>query len=202
MAATGAALIVHDLKNALGSLEARLQALSLEPERVAAVAAHRECRALRQRLVGYLTVYGHDGPLQAHTQDESPLEVLQALCSRHVDDLPQPSLSAPAAVPEQWHFDRHLVMLALEAALHNALRYARQHIELQARAEQGYLVFSVVDDGPGPAAAVDGADGTTGLGTALCRAVAHAHGNTRTDCGVRLYAHPDGGACFELWLPT
>ena len=220
MAATGAALVVHDLKNALGALEARLATLSQAPDPASAVAAHRECRGLRQRLVAYLVVYGHEGPLQAHLQDESPLEVMQALLARHAGQAQQLCLPLPDAAPPQWHFDRHLVVLALEAALHNALHYARRRIELQARVDGDCLVFSVLDDGPGPDAGyggADGADGTdgadgadradradgaTGLGTALCRAVAQAHGCTRADGGVRLLTRAEGGACFELWLPT
>lgn len=202
MGAPGAALVVHDLKNALGALEGRLAALSLAPEHAAAAVAHRECRALRQRLVAFLAVYGHEGPLQAHPQDESPLEVLQALRARHAADMPVVDLPQPDAVPPQWHFDRHLVMLALEAAVHNALHYARSRIELHARADGDHLVFSVLDDGPGPAATSVGAESATGLGTALCRAVARAHGCARADGGVRLFTRADGGACFELWLPT
>lgn len=208
MAATGAALVVHDLKNALGALEARLATLSQAPDPASAVAAHRECRGLRQRLVAYLVVYGHEGPLQAHLQDESPLEVMQALLARHAGQAQQLCLPLPDAAPPQWHFDRHLVVLALEAALHNALHYARRRIELQARVDGDCLVFSVLDDGPGldagygGADGMDRADGATGLGTALCRAVAQAHGCTRADGGVRLLTRAEGGACFELWLPT
>jgi signal transduction histidine kinase len=202
MAATGAALVVHDLKNALGALEANLAALSRRPERAAAVLAHRQCRQLRQRLVGYLAVYGHEGRLQAHLQDESPAEVLQALVARHGDDAPPLLVTQTEAAPVLWHFDRHLVLMALESAVHNAVHFARQQVELRARGEDGCLVFSVLDDGPGPGPEAGTAEHATGLGTALCRAVARAHGCTRDDGGVRLMQRAGGGACFELWLPT
>jgi signal transduction histidine kinase len=206
MQATGAALVVHDLKNALGALEAGLEALSLRPDRARAVAAHRQCRQLRQRLVSYLTVYGHDGRLRAHLEDESPLEVLQSLAARHADAPCIVSVVLPHEAPPVWHFDRHLVMLALESAMHNALRFARHEVQLMATVDDTHLVLSVLDDGPGPQPSSVGtpgdADNATGLGLSLCRAVAQAHGTQREDGGVRLAARPDGGACFELWLAT
>jgi signal transduction histidine kinase len=62
----------------------------------------------------------------------------------------------------------------------------------------GFLVFSVADDGPGL-----GAEGepSTGLGTALCRAIAQAHTNGARAGKLVLEDRPDGGALFELWLP-
>ena len=203
MASDAAALVVHDLKNALGALEARLHGLSLSPDAASAGAAWRDCRDLRQRLVAYLTVYGHDGPLRAHRDDESPAELLQALARRHVDEGQSVIVEAGPAMPPCWQFDRRLVQLALEAALHNALRFARRQVLLSARAEAGHLVFSVRDDGPGPLASGPTGPYATGLGNQLCRAVARAHDTSRADGGVRLLQRADAeGACFELWLAT
>jgi signal transduction histidine kinase len=204
MGTTGAALVVHDLKNALGDLEAGLQALAQRPDRRAAAAAYRRCRELRQRLVGYLTLYGHDAPdgrLRAVFEDESPEGLLQTLAARHRDAPLPVRVAAAGEAPVVWPLDRHLVLLALEAALHNALRYAGSAVTLRARAEDGHLVLSVQDDGPGPQGGRP-AVGTTGLGTALCRAVARAHGTQREDGGARLLPGPSGGALFELWLAT
>ena len=69
-----AALVVHDLKNELGGLEALLQHLACAPSASTAQQdAHRQCLVLRQRFVQFLTLYGRDAQLLAHAEDESPI---------------------------------------------------------------------------------------------------------------------------------
>ncbi len=212
-----AALVVHDLKNALGLLESRLGALVERPEPAAAMEAQRLCADMRSRFVTFLTLYAHDGRMTAHCEDESPRAFLDGLVAR----IPRPAGAVPLTLgacefaPACWYFDFRLVRLAIEAALHNAWRFARSAVRLDARAENGWLVLSVDDDGPGLGAADPLADigGSTGLGTELCRAVARAHadaqsrarttgegGEDRDAGGVRLFDRPEGGARFELWL--
>lgn len=209
MVSTGAALVVHDLKNELGALEAVLDRLAAESDGAAARLAQRQCRALRQRFVSYLTLYGQGERLRAQCEDEAPLDLLQLVAARHaaveagarivVDDMPQ--------APAFWYFDRRLVGMALDAALHNALRFARQEVVLAVHLEDGHLVFSVEDDGPGLDPHAEPDAHATGLGTTLCRAVAACHGTHREDGGVRLFNREAregkrGGARFELWLAT
>jgi signal transduction histidine kinase len=195
-----AALVVHDLKNELGALEAGLSQLALQPEAAAAAAAHRQCQRLRQRLVMYLTLYG-GGELRAHCDDEAPADLIAGLASRHGARVQvQVQVRDNADAPPFWYYDRRLVTMALDAALHNALRHARSRVALGLRAEGGQLVFSVDDDGPGLDPANPAGEHSTGLGTALCDAVAKAHGGT-----VRLFNREngaEGGARFELRLPT
>lgn len=198
MASDAAALVVHDLKNELGALEA---ALERGPPEVQAL--HRQCRALRQRFVSYLTLYGSEAELRAHCDDESPLALLQLVARRQssAGGL-QVGVADSCCAPPYWHFDRRLAGMALDAAVHNALRFARSRVELTAREEAGCLVLVVDDDGPGLGPEASAVATDTGLGTALCRAVAHAHGGRRDDGGVRLFNRAEGGARFELWLPT
>lgn len=207
-----AALVVHDLKNALGMLEARLAALVERPEPMAAREAQRLCADMRSRFVTFLTLYGHDGRMTAHCEDESPRAFLEGLVAR----IPRPAGAAPLALgacesaPACWYFDFRLVRLAIEAALHNAWRFARSAVRLDAREDGGWLVLTVDDDGPGLGTTdpLAGVGSSTGLGTELCRAVARAHaqahsdttGTDREDGGVRLFDRPGGGARFELWL--
>lgn len=191
------ALVVHDLKNALGSLEASLDTLAGAPEPALARHAHRHCRELRQRFVMFLMLYGNQGTMHAWRSDESPQDFLAALCARNA---PPPGAArlrlagAPADLPPYWFFDARLVGLALDAALHNAWRFAREEIVVGARRDGTRLVFTVHDDGPGLGAA-DAGEMRTGLGTTLCRAVAEAH-----DGAVTLADRPEGGARFELAL--
>lgn len=196
MASSVAALVVHDLKNELGALEGALERLALQPDPAAAQEAHRQCRALREHLVMYLAVYGADGAMRAVPDDESPQAVLEALVAKRAEASgPTLRVLCASEAPAFWYFDRRLVTLALEAALHNALRYARHEVCLGAREDAGQLVLVVDDDGPGLDAEHSGGDFNTGLGTTLCQAVAQAHGGH-----VALFNRPEGGARFELWL--
>ena len=202
-----ATLIVHDLKNALGVLESELLALVPKPQHEPARQAHRHCAELRQRFVMFLTVYGIEGPLRAQPTDESPIDLLHGLAkaARSADgeatrDQAAVRLAPCAAAPAFWYFDHHLVRLALQAALHNAARFARHDIVLGARREDDHLVLSVDDDGPG-LGAIDPSRHSTGLGTELCNAVARAHSHGGRNGRVSLFDRAQGGARFELWLP-
>jgi signal transduction histidine kinase len=203
MVSAGAALVVHDLKNELGALEAALDRLALHPDGPAARATQRQCRALRQRFVAYLALYGQGETLRAHCEDDSPQDLLQLVARRQSlpDDRITIRVAAAAEAPPFWYFDRRLVGLALDAAVHNALRFAGSEVVLGARLEDGHLVLGVDDDGPGLGAADEGDAHATGLGTQLCREVARCHGTSRADGGVRLFNRAAGrGARFELWL--
>jgi signal transduction histidine kinase len=209
MVSTGAALVVHDLKNELGALEAALDRLAAESDGATARLAQRQCRALRQRFVGYLTLYGHGEGLRAQCEDEAPLDLLRLVAARHAatETEARVVVAEMPGAPAFWYFDRRLVGMAIDAALHNALRFARREVVLAAQLEAGHLVFSVEDDGPGLDPHAEPDAHATGLGTTLCRAVAACHGTRREDGGVRLFNREGrdgrrGGARFELWLAT
>lgn len=201
------ALLVHDLKNQLGVLEAELSLLVEAPEAEAAHRAHLHCAQLRQRLIAYLTVYATPhARLTAQMEDESPREFLQQM--QRVDSRPDGaplSLDDCAAAPAFWYFDPRLVRLALEAALHNAWRFARSEVRLSAQLEDGFLVLAVEDDGLGLDAKDPAARSSTGLGLELCAAVARAHQlgerQGRVVLKPRDAAQRQRGTRFEIWLP-
>jgi signal transduction histidine kinase len=219
-----AALVVHDLKNALGAVEAALLRLAEdEPfDRALARRAHEQCHELRQRFVTFLTLYGagsgQGGALKAWCSDESPAEFLRAWVRRQgLSDNARPlqldeaALAAPDLPAFAW-FDPRLLTMALDAAAHNAQRFARQQIVAGVRAERAGVTFWLADDGPGLGGGADPAGGAagptlnTGLGTELCRAVARSHANAGRSGEVRLFNRVDAqgrslGAQFELWLP-
>lgn len=204
MPGTLATLVVHDLKNALGALEGELGTLADDAGREDLRRAHRHCRALRERFVMYLSLYGPDG-LVAQPADESPTALLQSLAETGDGAGMLRTVVDAAAAPPFWYYDRRLLRMALDAALHNARRYARHEIRLSAQTAEGGLLLRIDDDGPGPDAGAAADDGRavldTGLGTALCRAVAQAHRHRGRQGEARLLARPGGGARFELWLP-
>ncbi|MDI1259043.1 HAMP domain-containing sensor histidine kinase [Aquabacterium sp.] len=201
------ALIAHDLKNALGALECELEALIDQPDPGLAQSAYVHCTELRRQFVQFLTVYGAGDGLKVHSEDESPLDMLKSL--QHTAALKRLITPGTAKVtlkgdgigmPSFWYLDRRVVYMALEAALHNAVRFSRHQVVMGAREQDGYLVLSIDDDGPG-LGAIDPSDQSTGLGTALCEAVAKAHRCDGREGRVTLINRPEGGASFELWLP-
>jgi signal transduction histidine kinase len=206
-------LLAHDLKNALGLLEGQLDALRIAPDAERASLAHRQCRELRQRLVAMLTVSRGevDGGLQAWPTDEDPLSLLRAVAESARGLRPELDIDIDTidtdASPPFGLFDAHLVRLALDAAMHNALRFAHQRITLRVQ-RQGSglgLRWQVQDDGMGPggepAWTPSGiAPRSTGIGMALCRAVAQAHRLGDETGSVALRAL-NPGASFELSVP-
>ena len=199
---TLAALVIHDLKNALGVLEEQLLALEAEPTQSLARNARINCAELRARFVGFLLLYGGESELRAVVSDESPVDFLTsqiALAQQNNTDISTELGACDNSCPF-WYFDPRLVRLALDAALHNAWRFARSKVVLSSRVENGFLGFIIDDDGPGLGSGDDEAS-ATGLGSELCRAVAEAHHNEGRHGFIRLANRAAGGVCFEIWLP-
>ena len=109
--------------------------------------------------------------------------------------------------------DGKLVVQAIVNLLENAAQHTPPGtpVSLRAAAENGSAVITVADEGPGIDPAVRGrlferfvtadnavADGQRGLGLglAICRAIAEAHGGT-----VAVSDNRPHGACFTLTLP-
>ncbi|WP_420473830.1 sensor histidine kinase [Noviherbaspirillum sp. ST9] len=196
------AAVVHDIKNALGVLEGMLAGLVQEPTREQAVSAQDMCTSLRERLIGFLTLYKASSQgLVARIDAVNPEDFLNAV----VRDNPSGRAELKVTVntqdmPVLGFFDENLVGLAMAAALQNATRFARSAIELGCVTEaSGELVFSVRDDGPGLGAQEN--KPSTGLGTALCAAIAQAHQKGGRHGTVSLQDHQQGGALFTLRLP-
>ena len=105
--------------------------------------------------------------------------------------------------------DAILVEQALFNLLDNAAKYGADPLEVRATPQQGEIMFEVADRGPGvPAghetrifdkfhrAGAEASAGGVGLGLAICRAIALAHGG-------RIWVHnrEGGGAAFRFTLP-
>jgi signal transduction histidine kinase len=200
--------VAHDVKNRLvilGEELAKLAALKLPAEAQAHVAnANQQAMMLTSKLVEWLTVQraSEGSGLRAVPHEEMPGLFLEDL---HSQALPLAGsrlevVKEEGDLPAFWFYDPQLVRLAIDSALHNALRYARNRITLGARMDGMSLCFYVRDDGPGTAGGVPGPT-STGLGLKLCREVAHAHKNRGVHGHCSLRDHPGGGALFELYLP-
>lgn len=203
-------VIVHDLKNRLALLAdslARLQAMAGDDAaRSLAAGSHAQVLQLTHRLSGHLLTQriASGRRLPVHLQEEAPAQLLEELAedARLLSGgRLQIELEPAEALPASWVCDRHLLRLALDSALYNALHYAVGRIRLGAGlSEDGMLRFSIADDGPGPAAAQPG-EHSSGLGLQVCTAVAQAHRNQGRAGSSRLSEAPGGGALFELRIP-
>ena len=196
-----AAIIVHDIKNALGVLEGQLRVLTTDSSDPRAGQAHLTCLNLQEKLIGFLTLYKASSQgLKAHIEVLSPKDFLTALIEHYpVGHAGLTMKINEEEMPAIAFFDENLVSLALEAALQNATRFARKQIELSCRKHGSGVVFQVRDDGPG--IGVQETKQSTGIGMYLCNAIADAHVKGDQHGQAQLGNHPDGGALFELILP-
>jgi two-component system, OmpR family, sensor histidine kinase KdpD len=133
------------------------------------------------------------------------LERLQDRLADHPVDLRLPDDLPPIFV------DANLVVQLITNLLDNFIKYtpARSRATITAIPEGAFLRVRLDDDGPGlppgdPARLFDkfqrgdgeGVIAGVGLGLAICRAIAQAHGGD-----IHAAARPEGGARFEFTLP-
>lgn len=113
-----------------------------------------------------------------------------------------PSVSVEADAAALVRGDPTRLRQVLANLVANALRHGRQAV-VEVHDEDGAVVVTVTDDGPGFPPGVDpfarGAStaGSTGYGLWLARAIAEAHGGT-----LELSHAPAGGARLRLSLPS
>ena len=108
------------------------------------------------------------------------------------------SLSASCSVIDEWLLDRDLIADMLNNAIQNAGRYARSQVHLDARLDDGWLVLSVEDDGPGFATLPP----PYGTGLMVAERLAGLHARRGRQGSLALSnAAALGGARFELRLP-
>lgn len=210
------ALVVHDIKNALALLEVDLEQLNqhknVPPE---GKRAYSRCIELKNKMISFLTVYKHE------KSGLNPIMVEVDLFE-FIEDLVGNSQSAMTVENHHGHqmtlraahdriksvdgtgfFDRNLIELALESALNNAVRYAHHKIEVWFEQHTDAVIFKVLDDGVGVGVVgefmqrnIAEKSSSTGLGMALCEAVAKAHGKG----AVRLESAKGGGTLFTMTL--
>ena len=193
-----AAIIVHDIKNALGVLEGELATLSEQPDRPRAIHAHANCVALREKLIGFLNLYkASEQGLFARVEAVSPADFLHEQLRHHETTRPELNVRINTKnLPDLAFFDEYLVGLALDAALQNAIRFARNEIVIGCQKDGDRTTFTICDDGCG--LGTEEVTPSTGLGMALCAAIAEAHLHNGKRGSVSLENASDGGALFTM----
>lgn len=207
--------ISHDLRTPVARMRLRLELLAPEPgpqsDRVAGIRRDLdELESLIDAAITYSQLDEGAVALQSESFDVGA-ELRQLVQDQSVL---APRIDLALRLPEQaptLDADRSLLRRAVQNLLGNALRYARERVEVQLERSGQALAIHVDDDGPGvpetqrqrifePFSRLDEtrskSSGGYGLGLAIVRRIAERHGG-RIECS----GSPLGGARFALELP-
>ena len=208
---------LHDMKNSLTIVLDSLEACIPDME----AGGHQrlgqlqvEAKRLNGKMIQLLSFYRMDkAMLSANLAEWNVHDVLLELLLQETPLLESRDIEGELLCGEDlvWVFDRELVTGVLGNAINNAIRHARRQLTLEARCEDGCLVITVQDDGPGypermlestAAAGVSFASGNTGLGLYFSRTIATMHRRNGQTGHIRLANRDEeGGARFSLHLP-
>lgn len=219
------AAISHDYRTPLAAIMGAASSLQEQAERLAPAQRQRlaqsiveETAQLARLTDNTLQLARLDTPhVHLRLDWESPEEIVGSVLqrarrhdpARRVRARLEPGLPLVEA-------DAILLAQLLDNLVDNALKYsaAEAPVELLVRRQAGHIVFAVRDRGPGIAPAwrqrifdvfqrgdpVAPADDKprrgAGVGLAVCRAIARAHGGE-----LKLRPRGHGGSSFECWLP-
>jgi two-component system sensor histidine kinase KdpD len=210
------AAISHDLRTPLAAVVGAASSLQTQREKFSRAEQDRllasivsEANYLSTVTENTLQLVRLDSPGELHLGWESIEEIVGAVLARVRQRDPARRISSrvPPGLP-LIHADPVLLAQLLENLLDNALKYSEQPIELEVSQRGAELHVCVKDRGPGIADADaarifepyrrsdrSGQRGA-GLGLALCRAIAGAHGGVLT-----VQRRSGGGSSFRLSLP-
>jgi two-component system sensor histidine kinase KdpD len=214
--------ISHDMRTPLAVISGAASSLAetgsrLEPEarRELAQSIFDEATQMTQLVTNVLDMTRlESGNVSVRTDWVSLEEIVGAALNRlrqplaaHVVDIDL------AEAPALMRGDPVLLEQMMFNLLENAAKYTPEgsHVSVVAQREIGAIEILVADDGPGFPADVDprslfekfqrgraeGVQGGVGLGLAICRAIARAHGGE-----IRAERIPAGGALFAVTLPA
>ncbi|RME35036.1 MAG: sensor histidine kinase, partial [Gammaproteobacteria bacterium] len=212
---------IHDMKNSLGLILARLDQIAsaagegqVPPAGMLARLRHEGGR-LNNQLIQLLAIYriGH-GQYFPEIEEHVVAESLQEWLIPQQELLAERDIAVEIDCPPEltWYYDRDLLGGVLSNILNNAFRYTRSRLLIRAQEKEGMLELQVLDDGPGypPAMLTDpdhqqGIDfgtGSTGIGLYYASLVASLHRNRGRSGQIRLANEGfDGGGCFTIRLP-
>lgn len=208
------AALLHEMKNNLVLMSitlARVPNNGVEDHDEPLEEVRLLCQRASERLMQALFIYKNNqgdpllNAVDAYSTEDFIEEMsVQARSLRtrlHVETQVEPN------VPPIWFFDRNMLEMALLNALHNSISYARDHIVIRARVEDGMLCIAIQDDSDGyPAHILEAQAGGqplqsngTGLGLRFANLIAKAHVNKGRTGSLRLHNH--NGAVFEIRVP-
>lgn len=215
------AAAVHDMKNSLSlmiqsieDLESTLREHGVGIDEAASI--HYQAARLNTGLIQLLSLYRTQLNHLPLNLDEHFLDdVLDDVIACNQNHINTRNIKIEIQQEEglSWYFDIDLVNVLINDMLVNAMRYGNNKIIISVKESNGYLRFTIEDDGPGfpekmlsiaatELSELDISTGRTGLGLFFARLIAEAH---KTDEKHGFIALKNGGALgggvFSLNLP-
>ncbi|MCX5340814.1 sensor histidine kinase [Streptomyces atratus] len=202
----------HELRSPIASLRTQLEVGAAHPELLDVPGAVADTVRLQALAADLLLLARLDaGERPGRTTLDLGALVHEEVSQRTGDRIP-----VAVSVPDSGVFEvagsRGQLARVIGNLLDNAERHAERAVAVSLRAQRGGVVVAVTDDGAGVPpdereriferfVRLDDArtrdEGGAGLGLAIARDVAARHGGRLTVNGA-----PEGGARFELWLPS
>jgi signal transduction histidine kinase len=192
-----AASLVHAAKNRLQMLQPRLAVLRDHPDlevQQAGLDVARQIDEVNQQLVLMLSLYRLEETDLLSTETVYLIDELE-LCQEQFSDQ-RIQLDCPADL--ETYADRRLLQAVLSDALHNAVKYCREGISIEAVPFDNGVRVRIFDDGAGQP---DNEKAGTGVGLWLANRIAEAHRNHTRRGYAKHFYDPELGSCFELFLP-
>ena len=213
------AAVSHDLRTPLAAIVAAASALQQQRGSLGDAEQDRMLETIAGEARGLTAITENtlqmirlaDGPIALARHWESIEEIVGTVVGRLRARMPAASIDVEveAGLP-LIRADATLLAQVLANLLDNAMKYGAGHADLRARAADGRLVVSVGDRGRGIAVddeprlfepffrgAHESTERGVGLGLALSRSIAQAHGGT-----LAYRRRSGGGSCFALCLPV
>lgn len=210
---------VHDIKNSLGTLLGLIQQLSAkqsDDQRDEIRQLEFEASRINHSLMQLLVMYKIDEQKFSLLEDEyTAMDLIQEAKAQQdrLSKLQNIEVRIDCNEDLLCYCDYQHVSNALGSILNNAQRYARQVVMMSASQVEGYLRFSIEDDGDGypphllnadlsDQSQLDWVSGNTGLGLYFVAAIAQFHKNREKTGFVKIDNQSQlGGARFSLYLP-
>ncbi|MGV8057138.1 MAG: sensor histidine kinase [Smithellaceae bacterium] len=149
---------LHDTKNSLGLLFNNLDDIIADcreqkcPSHVEFYKLQYEIKRLNHSLIRLLSLYkAEKSQLAINIDYHSIRDLLEDVSIQHESLLNAREIEIEIDCDPVlfWAFDRNLVAVVLDNVINNCFRYTKKKVRISSRAENGYLVLRIEDDGAG-----------------------------------------------------